>query len=391
MTGTDLEMEIRHNYLPDQYDQTGQYKINHNYLLQQFSDYHEIFEKIEQVVKRGDYTLGKSVDTFEDSIRRLTGARFAIGVGSGTDALFLSLKAAGIEKGDEVITTPYTFFATIGAIVTSGATPVFVDIREDYNIDPELIQGAFTEKTKAILPVHWSGSPCDMDAIMEVAERNNLFVIEDACHTICATYKGKAMGTFGLCGCFSMHPLKNLNVWGDGGFVVTDSEKMHNRMVLLRNHGLMNRNECAVFAYNSRLDSIQAIVANHLLKKIDHITDSRIAHAQRLDRQLVDVPQITIPDRPRHVKQVYHLYVVRAERRDQLKKYLNENNIDAKIHYPIPMHLQPAAKAYGYNRGDFPVCEAICDSVISLPVHEFVTDKDIDYMVFKIMDFYAQG
>ena len=384
-------MKTRHNYLPDQYEETGQYKINHNYLVQQFSDYREIFDEIEDLVKRCDYTLGRSVDEFENSIRRLTGTRFAIGVGSGTDALFLSLKAAGIEKGDEIITTPYTFFATIGAIVTAGATPVFVDIREDYNIDPALIEPAVTGRTKAILPVHWSGAPCDMDAIMEVAERNNLFVVEDACHTIRAEYKGKATGTFGLCGCFSMHPLKNLNVWGDGGFVVTDSEKVHKKLVLLRNHGLINRDECAIFAYNSRLDSIQAIVANHLLKKIDGITNSRIAHANRIDQQLIGVPQITVPDRPGHVKQVYHLYIVLAERRGELRKYLNENHVDAKIHYPIPMHLQPAAKAYGYKHGDFPVCEAICDSVISLPVHEFVTDEEIDYMASKIKDFYAQG
>ena len=384
-------MKTRHNYLPDQYEETGQYKINHNYLVQQFSDYREIFDEIEDLVKRCDYTLGRSVDEFENSIRRLTGTRFAIGVGSGTDALFLSLKAAGIEKGDEIITTPYTFFATIGAIVTAGATPVFVDIREDYNIDPALIEPAVTGRTKAILPVHWSGAPCDMDAIMEVAERNNLFVVEDACHTIRAEYKGKATGTFGLCGCFSMHPLKNLNVWGDGGFVVTDSEKVHKKLVLLRNHGLINRDECAIFAYNSRLDSIQAIVANHLLKKIDGITNSRIAHANRIDQQLIGVPQITVPDRPGHVKQVYHLYIVLAERRGELRKYLNENHVDAKIHYPIPMHLQPAAKAYGYKHGDFPVCESICDSVISLPVHEFVTDEEIDYMASKIKDFYAQG
>lgn len=384
-------METRHNYLPDQYEETGQYKINHNYLVQQFSDYREIFNEIEKLVKRGDYTLGRSVDEFENTIRHLTGSRFTIGMGSGTDALFLSLKAAGIEKGDEVITTPYTFFATIGAIVTAGATPVFVDIRNDYNIDPDLIENALTGRTKGILPVHWSGLPCEMYAIMDVAARNNLFVVEDACHTVRAEYKGKPMGTFGLTGCFSMHPLKNLNVWGDGGFIVTNSEEMHSKLALLRNHGLMNRDQCAIFAYNSRLDSIQAIVANHLIKKIDHITESRIAHAARLDQELIDIPQITIPDRPVDVKQVYHLYVIRAERRDELKKYLNENQVDAKIHYPIPMHLQPAAKAYGYKRGDFPICEAICDSVISLPVHEFVTDEEIDYMVSKIKDFYAHG
>jgi dTDP-4-amino-4,6-dideoxygalactose transaminase len=386
-----MKVETRHNYLPDQYEETGQYKINHNYLVQQFSDYREIFNEIEKLVKRGDYTLGRNVDEFENAIRQLTRSRFAIGVGSGTDALFLSLRAAGIDKGDEVITTPYTFFATIGAIVTAGATPVFVDIREDYNINPGLIEKAITEKTKCILPVHWSGLPCEMNTIMDIAERNNLFVVEDACHSIRAKYNGKSAGTFGLTGCFSMHPLKNLNVWGDGGYIITDSEEMHDKLVLMRNHGLINRNECSVFTYNSRLDSIQAIVANHLLKKIDHITEFRIAHALHFDRLLADIPQITVPYRPDHLKQVFHIYVVRAERRDELKKYLNENQIDAKIHYPIPMHLQPAAKSLGYRRGDLPVCEKVCDSVISFPVHEFIMGEQIDFIISKVREFYAKN
>jgi dTDP-4-amino-4,6-dideoxygalactose transaminase len=226
---------------------------------------------------------------------------------------------------------------------------------------------------------------------MDIAERNNLFVIEDACHTIRAEYKKKTVGTFGLTGCFSMHPLKNLNVWGDGGYIITDSEKMHDKLVLMRNHGLINRDECSVFAYNSRLDSIQAIVANHLLKKIDHITESRIAHAALFDKKLTEISQIKIPQRFENVKQVYHLYIVCAEQRTELKRYLNENQIDAKVHYPIPMHLQPAAKSLGYKRGDLPVCERICDSVISFPVHEFITDEQIDYIVSKVRKFYAKS
>ena len=384
-------MEIEHNYLPGQYEENGNHSINHNYLGKQFSDYKEIINEIEKLVKRCDYTLGKSVDEFEDNIKKITGSQFAIGVGSGTDALFLSLKAVGIDKGDEVITTPYTFFATIGAIFTAGATPVFVDIREDYNINPNLIEKAITKNTKCILPVHWAGLPCEMDAIMDIAERNNLFVIEDACHTIRAEYKKKTVGTFGLTGCFSMHPLKNLNVWGDGGYIITDSEKMHDKLVLMRNHGLINRDECSVFAYNSRLDQIQAIVANHLLKKIDHITESRIAHAALFDKKLTEISQIKIPQRFENVKQVYHLYIVCAEQRTELKRYLNENQIDAKVHYPIPMHLQPAAKSLGYKRGDLPVCERICDSVISFPVHEFITDEQIDYIVSKVRKFYAKS
>lgn len=382
-------MNIRHNYLVNPYAQTGDLPINHNYLPQQFSDCDDILEEIKELVRRGDYTLGKSVEAFEDNIRRLCESQYAVGVGNGTEALFLALKAAGVEQGNEVITTPYTFFATIGAIVAAGAKPVFVDIREDYNIDPDLIERAVTEKTKAILPVHWAGLPCEMDSIMGIADGNKLIVVEDACHAVLATYKRRPAGTFGLAGCFSMHPLKNLNVWGDGGYILTQSAEIHDRLVLLRNHGLVNRNECAFFAYNSRLDSIQAIVANHLLRRIGTITEARIAHAARFDRLLSRLPQITIPPRPANVKQVYHLYVVRARQRDALQQFLIARGIDAKIHYPIPMHLQPAARPYGYRRGDFPVCEAVCDSILSLPVHEYITADQIDYVAETIEAFYA--
>ena len=381
-------MKTPRNYLPEQYEQTAEPPINHNYLKEQFADYPAIFAEIENLVKNGDYTLGRSVDAFEANIRKMTGSRFALGVGSGTDALFLSLKAAGVATGDEIITTPYTFFATIGAIVTAGARPVFVDIREDYNMDPHLIEAAITNRTKGILPVHWSGLPCEMDYIMNVADSNGLFVVEDSCHGIRAEYNGKPAGTFGLTGCFSMHPLKNLNVWGDGGYLVTDSEKMHNKLALMRNHGLLNRDECALFGYNSRLDTIQAIIANHLLKKIDSITEARIANAARYDRGLSQIQGITVPLRSGKAKQVYHIYVVRAKHRDELRQHLIKRGVDAKIHYPIPMHLQPAAEAYGYRRGDFPMCESVCESVISLPVHEFITNDQIDFVVSAIQDFY---
>ncbi len=378
------------NFLPQQYDETDQKPINHNYLSDQFADYEDILKKIGEVVRRGDFTLGRAVDTFEKRYAELVGVKHAIGVGSGTDALFLSLKAIGVGPGDEVITTPFTFYATIGAIVTAGARPVFVDVREDYNIDPQNIEAAITPRTKAILPVHWSGKPCDMDPIQAIAKTHNLHIIEDACHAITASYKGRSAGTYGTFGCFSMHPLKNLNVWGDGGVACTNDDDMANKMRLLRNHGLRDRDHCDVFAYNSRLDTIQAVVADHLLDKLPHITNMRIENAKYLDEKLGKIDGVTIPPRDAgDIRQVYHIYSLRFERRDELQIFLENKGIDAKVHYPIPMHLQPAAKEWGHKEGDFPIAERICKSVMSVPVHEFITQEQLDQIVDAVQEFYA--
>ncbi len=378
-----------HNFLPAEYDRTAQPRINHNYLSQQFADYRDIFEKLAELVEANDFTLGRTVDRFERAIAALLRAKHVVGVGSGTDALFLSLKAMGVGPGDEVITTPYTFHSTVGAIGTTGARPVFADIGDDYNLDPAKVEAAITPRTRAILPVHWSGRCCDMDALGDIARRHDLRVVEDACHAINASYKGKRPGTFGDTGCFSMHPLKNLNCWGDGGFIATDSDELHDRLVLLRNHGLVSRDECVLWGFNSRLDTVQAVVALHLLERIDHITERRQAHAKYLDEALADIEGITVPTRDPEIEEVFHIYVVRCERRDALQRYLIEHDVDAKIHYPIPMHLQAAAKDLGYKEGDFPVAEATCKSVLSLPVHEFMTHEDLDYVVTQIRAFYA--
>jgi dTDP-3-amino-2,3,6-trideoxy-4-keto-D-glucose/dTDP-3-amino-3,4,6-trideoxy-alpha-D-glucose/dTDP-2,6-dideoxy-D-kanosamine transaminase len=377
------------NFLPEQYKTTGDLAINHNYLKQQFADYGVIFEKIQDVIIRGDYTLGEAVDQFEHQFSMLVGAKHAIGVGSGTDALFLSLKALGVGEGDEVITTPFTFYATIGAIVTAGAKPVFVDISSDYNIDPSQIEKAITPKTKAILPVHWAGKPCHMDEILTISQKHGIPVVEDACHAIKATYKSQYAGTFGKLGCFSFHPLKNLNVWGDGGIIVTDSDALANELKLIRNHGLKGRDECLQFSYNSRLDTIQAVVASHLLEKIDCITESRISNAQYLDEKLAGIDGIIIPERDENIKQVYHLYSACFLQRDELQKYLTEKQIDAKVHYPVPMHLQPAAKYLNYNLGDFPMSEKVSASTLSLPVHEFISRTDLDHIADTIKGFYS--
>lgn len=382
------------NFLPQQYIDDKKLNILHNYLTPQFSDYKKILKKIEKVIKNNDFTLGKEVDFFEDNIKKLIKQKYVVAVGSGTDALMLSLKCLGVREGDEVITTPYTFYATIGAIVTAGAVPKFVDVDDDYNINPDLIERAITRRTKAILPVHWSGRICAMDKIMKISKKYNIPVVEDACHAIEAKYKNKFAGTFGVFGCFSLHPLKNLNVWGDGGYVVIKKKKDYKKMLLMRNHGLVGRNKNLLFGYNSRLDTIQAVVANHLLKKIKKISTKRSQNSMYLEKNLKNIKQLEFKKRENYLKEVFHLYEIRVKNskyRNNLIMHLRKKGIDAKIHYPIPMHLQPAAKNYNYKKGDFPNTERIASTTVSLPVHEFLSKKDLNKMIKYIKDFYNES
>ncbi len=376
-------------YIYKQYLLDKKFLIKHNYLKEQFSDYKKILKKISKIVKFGDFTLGKEVEIFEKNFKKVQKSKYAIGVGSGTDALMLSLIASGIKTGDEVITSPFTFYATIGAIAAAGATPVFADIGQDFNIDPREIEKKITSKTKAILVVHWTGRICDMKLIKSIARKNNLKIIEDACHAINAKLDNVFAGNFGDFGCFSMHPLKNLNVWGDGGVIVTNNKKLAEKIFLLRNHGLVSRNINKIFGYNSRLDTIQAVVANHLLKKINFITNSRISNAKYLDTKLKNISEIKHPTRQKNLKEVFHIYSILVKKRNSLVSYLQKNKIDVKIHYPKPMHLQPASKYLNYKKGSFPKTEYVSKNIISLPIHEYITKKNLDYMIKKIKEFYS--
>ena len=369
------------NYVPLDYIKTKKLKINHNYLPQQFSDYKKILKKIEKIAKNCDFTLGKKVDQFEYEIKKLINAKYVVSVGSGTDALMLSLKALGIREGDEVITTPYTYHATIGAIVASGAKPVFVDVNDDYNIDESKIENKINKKTKAILPVHGSGKICEMNVLKKISRKYSIPIVEDSCHAILGKYRGQYAGKLGDFGCFSMHPLKNLNIWGDGGFVVIKKKKYYEKMLLLRNHGLINREKNLIYGYNSRLDTIQAVVALHSLKKLKKITNKRIHNSLYLEKKLKTLKNIYLKKRKKYIKEVFHLYEFRLKNqkvRDLLLKKLIRNGIDAKIHYPTPMHLQPAAKYLNYKKGDFPKAEIIAKTTISLPVHEYISNKELD-------------
>ena len=379
------------NFLTNQYTKDKKFKIRHNYLTEQFKDYKKIFKKIEKVIKFNDYTLGFEVEKFENNFKKAINAKHCIGVGSGTDAIYMALKTLGLSNKDEVITTPYTFYATINAIAQADCKPVFVDAKDDFNINPDLIEKKITKKTKAILVVHWAGRICEMNKIKKIAKKHKLFIVEDACHAALATKDGEYAGNFGDIGCFSLHPLKNLNVWGDGGMLVTNNNSLEKKLRLLRNHGLINRNQIKIFGINSRLDTIQAIVANHLMKKLKKITNLRRRNALLLDKSLRNNLNIKIPAREKGLYEVFHLYCFRAKNRDKLINFLQTKGIDAKKHYPIPMHLQTPSKKIGnYKKGDFPLAEKLCNETISLPVHEFINKKQIQFIVRNINKFYSK-
>jgi len=366
-------------------------RIPYSYLDRQFADIDGYLKDIRTLVKTGDFTLGSAVTEFEERFSKLTGIPYTIGVSSGTDALILSMKILGIGPGDEVITTPNTFIATVGAIAMTGARPVFADNNDEYTIDVDKIKDAITSKTKAILPVHLTGNPADMPAIMKIAKKHKLIVIEDAAQAILASIDGKHVGSWGETACFSLHPLKNLNIWGDGGIIVTRSVKLYEKLKLFRNHGLSTRDEVAMFGHNCRLDSLQAVIANRLIKQVHFITDKRIENAHKFDESFKDLNEyVTVPSRRPNVKQVYHTYVIQVKKRNELFRYLLKNGIDAKIHYPIPVHLQKAAKYLGYKKGDFPVCEKHCRTIITLPVHQHLTESEIGYLIDKIRKFYKK-
>ena len=380
---------MKQNFLIKQYISDKKIKIKHNYLSEQFKNSKKIFSNIKNTVNFNDFTLGRYVDLFEKEFCKYQKTKYAIGVGSGTDAIFLSLKALGIGIGDEVITPTYSFYATAGAIATAGAKPIFVDIKDDLNIDENKIKNKITRRTKAIVPVHWSGRICNMKKIIKLAKKYNLHVVEDACHAILAhDNKKKFAGSFGSTGCFSMHPLKNLNVWGDGGIITTNNKKLYEKLKLMRNHGLVSRDNCKLYGYNSRLDTIQAAVALEMIKKINHITNMRIKNATYLNENLKNIKEIKIIDERKGYKSVYHLYQFFCEKRNKLNNFLRKNKIDSKIHYPKPLHLHDAAKKYKYRKGQFINAEKLSKKVISIPVHEFLNKKELNFIISKIKEFY---
>ena len=345
---------------------------------------------MQDFVSTGDFTLGKPLQEFEKNFASLIGTNYAVGVNSGTDAIKLVLKALDIGPGDEVITAANTFVATVGAINELGAIPVFVDCDDTFCMNVDLVEEKITERTKALLPVHFTGYMVDMPKLIEISEKYRLPIIEDACQAILGSIDDKKAGDWGYAGAFSLHPLKNLNLWSDGGVIVTDDAKLNNKLRLLRNHGLEDRDTVSILGYNSRLDTFQAVVGNWLLPKAEEIAAQRIKNANYLDTGLRKVKQISIPPRIENYKLVYHLYIVFAEDRDGLIEYCIENGISAKIHYPVPIYRQKALKSLGHKKGDFPVTDSHAGKIITFPCDQHLDKKELDYIVEVVTGYYEK-
>lgn len=346
----------------------------------------QVIKAFADVFESKTFILGPKVVELETELAKYCGTTYALGVSSGTDALVLALMALGIGEGDEVITSPFTFFATAGSIARVGAKPVFVDILPDtYNIDPALIEAKITPKTKAIMPVHIFGQMADMDPIMAIAKKHNLFVIEDAAQAIGSEYKGKRAGSIGHIGCFSFFPSKNLGACGDAGFVTTNDKDIHHKLTIMRVHGGEQRYYHKVIGGNFRIDAIQAAI---LLVKLPHLEEQ---HAQRIaNGHYYDTHLAGILDTPKvnpNCRMIYNQYTLRVKNRDALQEALNASNIGNAVYYPVPLHLQECFADLGYKAGDMPHAEKATDEVVSIPIYSELTTEQKDYVIAAIKKF----
>ena len=359
-------------------DLSEQYKIIKN----------EIDTGLKQVFEKGNFILGQEAKDFENEFAKYCDAKYGVGVNSGTDALYLAVAALDIGEGDEVILPTFTFIATALCISYTGAKPVFVDIEEDtYNIDPKKIEKAITKRTKAIIPVHIYGQPANMDAIMALAKKYKLKVIEDAAQAHVATYKKRKAGALGDVACFSFYPTKSLGAFGDAGMIVTSDQKIYEAALMLRDYGRQGRYEHKIKGYNSRLDTVQAVVLSAKLKHLDRWNTMRHDNALYYNTLLNGVkgvkPPMIKPDRTH----VFQTYAVRLQKRDKILEALKGKKIDVLIHYPIPLHLQEAYKELKHKKGDFPVSEKVADEILSLPMFPHMRKEQVEYVCEALLTF----
>jgi dTDP-4-amino-4,6-dideoxygalactose transaminase len=349
----------------------------------------ELAAIFERVVRRGSFVgAGAEIERLEARLAEYCGTREAVALNSGTDALFLALKVAGVGPGDEVITPPNSFIASTAVIVHLGARPVFVDVLPDQNIDPAAVERAITPRTRAVMPVHLTGRVCRMDAILEIAKRHGLLVIEDAAQSTGSMFQGRKSGSFGHFGCFSAHPLKNLNALGDAGFVTTNDSAAAARMRRLRTHGLADRETVEEWGFVSRMDVLQAAVLDYRLDKLPDVIAKRRENAA-LYQRLIQHEKIFVPPCRQDEFNTFHTFVIQAERRDDLQRHLRAIGIKTAIHYPVPIHLQPAAASLGYRKGDFPTTERQAERILTLPVNQYMSAQDVEAVAGEVLSFYG--
>jgi dTDP-4-amino-4,6-dideoxygalactose transaminase len=349
----------------------------------------ELMGAIERVVDSGMYVLGPAVAEFERRLADYCGTRYAVGVSDGTTALILTLRGLGVGPGDEIITAPNSFIASAACAAMLGATPRFVDVRrDDMTLDPNLLEAAITPRTKAIVPVHLTGCAADMEPIQKIAERYGIPVVEDAAQSIGSAYHGRRTGSLGVAGCFSLHPLKVLHGVGDAGAVTTNDERLYRWLLQARNHGLRTRDEVEFWSTNSRLDTLQAAILNVMLDHLDAWIDERRAIAARYSERLRSVVGVPI-ERPGYLH-TYQTYMIVAERRAELLQHLAARGVDAKVHYPVPIHLQPAAAALGHRPGAFPNAEWLAEHIVSLPLYGELTDAQQAAVIDGVRSFYQR-
>jgi len=345
----------------------------------------EVLDAVGEVLESQVCIGGPRVSELEEKVAAVSGCKYAVGVSSGTDAILAALMCLGVGPGDEIVTTPFTFFATAGCIARTGAKPVFVDIDpKTYNINPALIEAAITARTKAIMPVHLFGQVCDMDPILEIAARRNLFIVEDAAQAIGATYKGRVAGSMGAMGCFSFYPSKNLGAVGEGGMVVTNDQKLHKLLMVMRNHGSEVKYFHQYVGGNFRLDPIQAAVLLVKLPRLNEWSAARRRNAAIYD-ELFAGSGIVTPCISQDCVSIFNQYVVRSEYRDDLMEYLKGQGIGTEIYYPVPMHLQECFRSLGYKAGDFPESEKASRQAVALPIYPELTREMLEHVASAVL------
>ena len=362
-----------------------------NFKEQWLEDQKNLLPIIKEVFSSGQYvgSMNKRIIKLEENISKICNTKYCTTLNSGTDALTMALFALGIKKGDEVITPPNSYIASTGSIVHLGAKPVFVDVQDDLNIDPYKIENAITSKTKAIMPVHLTGRVCEMNKIIQISKKYNIPIVEDCAQSFSSKYYNKICGSFGKIGCFSAHPLKNLNAMGDAGFITTSIKEIAKKIKRFGNHGLITRDKAENFGYVSRMDIIQAAIIDYRLKKYKNIVMKRRKNANYYFKNL-DINNVFFSTEKKYQFNTYHTFIIQVNKRDYLIKNLKEKGIDTYIHYPIPIHLQKAAKKLGYKKGDFPITEKQSKKILSLPIHQHLSENQLDYVCNEINKFYKK-